>query len=100
MTNSGNDLDGEVIELGTGQSGPGTLIRFALLLLNGRDVRMNSGEHSTISSVSLWVRAFFAPDKAFLSDENEAVISHTDGKNSQISTLISSRDHVKSMASP
>jgi hypothetical protein len=56
---------------------------------------MNSGEHSTISTTILCARAFFAPGKAFLSKQNEVVISYLDNEKSQISILISSRENVK-----
>jgi hypothetical protein len=59
ITSSGNDSDSEVVRLGTDQSDPETLFLFALVFLNGRGVRMNSGEHSTISAAILCVRAFF-----------------------------------------
>jgi hypothetical protein len=51
---------------------------------------MNSGTHSTISAAIFCVHAFFALGKAFLSDEDETVISHTGSNDSQISILIPS----------
>jgi hypothetical protein len=50
MTSSGNDSDSEVVKLGTAQSDSRTLFLFALVLLNGRGVRMDSGEHPIISA--------------------------------------------------